>query len=79
MPASPFGKETRIRILKEYFKDAGEVSEENAWEHVYRCLLWINTTAGLAHIYNSNHMQPGGGFFIHEPYVSLRHFANALA
>ena len=51
MPASPFGKETRIRILKEYFKDAGEVSEENAWEHVYRCLLWINATAGLAHIY----------------------------
>ena len=51
-----------MRVLEEYFTTAGEVTAENAWEHVYRCLLWMNLGAGLAHIYDSNHMQPGGGF-----------------
>ncbi len=62
MAATPFGRETRVRVLNEYFDQAGKVTEENAWEHVYRCLLWENVSAGLAHIYDSNHMQPGGGF-----------------
>lgn len=60
--ATPFGKATRMRVIAEYFASAAEVTEENAWEHVYRCLLWMNQGAGLAHIYDSNHMQPGGGF-----------------
>lgn len=51
-----------MRVLEEYFADAGEVNETNAWEHVYRCLLWMNVGAGLAHIYDSNHMQPRGVF-----------------
>ena len=51
-----------MRVLKEYFAQVGSVTEENAWEHVYRCLLWFNTSAGLAHIYDSNHMQRGGNF-----------------
>jgi hypothetical protein len=51
-----------MRVLEEYFADAGEVSEANAWEHVYHCLLWMNLDAGLAHIYDSNHMQKGGIF-----------------
>jgi hypothetical protein len=51
-----------MRILDAYFADAGSVTGENAWEHVYRCLLWMNESAGLAHIYDSNHMQPGGVF-----------------
>ncbi len=51
-----------MRVLEEYFAGAGEVNEANAWEHVYRCLLWMNVGAGLAHIYDSNHMQSGGVF-----------------
>jgi len=51
-----------MRVLEEYFAQAGTVDEANAWEHVYRCLLWMNVGAGLAHIYDSNHMQPGGNF-----------------
>lgn len=51
-----------MRVLAEYFAQAGEVTIENAWEHVYRCLLWKNEAAGLAHIYDSNHMQEGGVF-----------------
>lgn len=59
---TPFGRGTRLRVLKDYFAQAGLVTEENAWEHVYRCLLWFNATAGLAHVYDSNHMQRGGSF-----------------
>jgi hypothetical protein len=59
---TPFGQMTRMRVLEEYFMHAGEVTDANAWEHVYRCLLWMNVGAGLAHIYDSNHMQPGGVF-----------------
>jgi hypothetical protein len=58
----PFGQTTRMRVLEEYFAQAGDVDEANAWEHVYRCLLWMNLGAGLAHIYDSNHMQPDGVF-----------------
>lgn len=58
----PFGHATRTRVLESYFATAGEVAAENAWEHVYRCLLWIDQPTGLAHIYDSNHMQPGRNF-----------------
>src|SRR3989304_5427238 len=59
---TPFGQTTRMRVLKEYFAHAEDVNEANAWEHVSRCLLWMNIGAGLAHIYDSNHTQPGGVF-----------------
>lgn len=59
---APFGRAVRVEILEDYFADAGAVSPGDAWEHVYRCLLWMNEAAGLAHIYDSNHMQPGGVF-----------------
>lgn len=59
---TPFGQGTRMRVLKNYFEHTGPVTEENAWEHVYRCLLWFDIGAGLAHIYDSNHMQKGGTF-----------------
>jgi hypothetical protein len=59
---SPFGQATRMRVLQSYLAQAGAVTAENAWQHVYRCLLWTNQGAGLAHIYDSNHMQPGGNF-----------------
>jgi hypothetical protein len=51
-----------MRILLKYFEDVHDLSSVNAWEHVYRCLLWTNESAGLAHIYDSNHMQKGGVF-----------------
>jgi hypothetical protein len=59
---TPFGRGTRMRVLAEYFQRAGPVTELNAWEHVYRCLLWFDMGARLAHIYDSNHMQSGGTF-----------------
>jgi hypothetical protein len=59
---TPFGQGTRIRVLKDYLAQAGQITEENAWEHVYRCLLWFDIGASLAHIYDSNHMQRGGTF-----------------
>jgi hypothetical protein len=59
---TPFGQGTRIRVLKDYLAQAGEITEANAWEHVYRCLLWFDIGASLAHIYDSNHMQRGGTF-----------------
>ena len=62
--SNPFGRETRIRVLEEYFLTAGDVTAENAWEHVYKCLLWMNEATGLAHIYDANHMQPGKFFHI---------------
>ena len=31
----------------------------NAWQHVYRLLLWIDRTTGLAHCYESDKAQPG--------------------
>lgn len=59
---TPFGQATRMRVLEEYFAQAATPTEADAWEHVYHCLLWMNLGAGLAHIYDSNHMQPGGVF-----------------
>ena len=59
---TPFSRATRMRVLKEYFQSAGPVTEDNAWEHVYHCLLWFDVGAKLAHIYDSNHMQSGGTF-----------------
>lgn len=51
-----------MRVLKHYLTAAGDLTAENAWEHVYRCLLWFDIGAKLAHIYDSNHMQKGGTF-----------------
>src|SRR4051812_37307626 len=54
-----FGEANRRRLLDRYF-DASPVPEpETAWLHVYRLLLWINRTIGLAHCYESDKCQPG--------------------
>lgn len=55
----PFGAENRRRLLERYFEDAGIVSSDNAWRHVYCLLLWIDRTTGLAHCYESDKSQPG--------------------
>jgi hypothetical protein len=54
----PFGEENRRRLLAEWF-DVGEVTPANAWQHVYRLLLWLDPTTGLAHCYESDKSQPG--------------------
>lgn len=44
-----------------YFSALGgaAVSGRNAWQHVYRLLLWADQTTGLAHCYESDKCQPG--------------------
>ena len=47
--ARAFGVENRTRLLARYFTTAGDVNPGNAWQHVYRLLLWIDRTTSLAH------------------------------
>src|SRR6266446_7512632 len=57
--ARAFGAENRARLLDRYFERAGPVTAANAWQHVYRLLLWIDRTTALAHCYESDKAQPG--------------------
>ena len=54
-----FGAGNRARLLKRYFESADPISPANAWQHVYRLLLWIDRTTALAHCYESDKAQPG--------------------
>jgi hypothetical protein len=54
-----FGAENRARLLSQYFDANPSVTPQNAWEHVYRLLLWIDRTTALAHCYESDKAQPG--------------------
>lgn len=54
-----FGEDNRRRLLARYFETAGPITTANAWQHVYRLLLWIDPTTGLAHCYESDKSQPG--------------------
>ncbi|MGE4226398.1 MAG: hypothetical protein AB7I23_23875, partial [Vicinamibacterales bacterium] len=54
-----FGAESRLQLLDEYFSIGGNVTPANAWQHVYRLLLWTDRTTGLAHCYESDKAQPG--------------------
>ncbi|MGH8933259.1 MAG: hypothetical protein ACRDZO_22150 [Egibacteraceae bacterium] len=45
--------------LERYFASAPTVTAASAWQHVYRLLLWIDPTTGLAHCYESDKSQPG--------------------
>jgi hypothetical protein len=54
-----FGAENRTRLINTYFMDVDDVSPSNAWMHVYKLLLWIDRTTGLAHCYESDKCQPG--------------------
>jgi len=58
---SPFGVKARRRALTRYFQGK-ELRPDNAWEHVYRLLLSVERRTRLAHVYDANHMQPGGNF-----------------
>jgi hypothetical protein len=56
-----FGSDNRNRLIDRYFKTPGrkDINPANAWEHVYRLLLWSDPTTGLAHCYESDKSQPG--------------------
>ena len=54
-----FGASNRARLLARYFETAPPISPPNAWQHVYRLLLWIDRTTALAHCYESDKAQPG--------------------
>jgi hypothetical protein len=55
-----FGADSRRQMLEEYLSSATDaVAPGNAWQHVYRLLLWIDRTTGLAHCYESDKAQPG--------------------
>lgn len=54
-----FGAESRQQLLQEYAGSAGAFTPDRAWRHVYRLLLWIDKTTGLAHCYESDKSQPG--------------------
>ena len=46
-------------MLTEWFIAASPPTPTTAWKHVYRLLLWIDRTTGLAHCYESDKSQPG--------------------
>jgi hypothetical protein len=54
-----FGGENRARLLDDFLSSAGSVTPASAWQLVYRLLLWIDGTTGLAHCYESDKCQPG--------------------
>jgi hypothetical protein len=54
-----FGAKNRLRLLNQYFTPSKAVTANDAWQHVYRLLLWTDQTTGLAHCYESDKCQPG--------------------
>ncbi len=54
-----FGAKNRARLISAYFLEQPPVLPGEAWRHVYRLLLWIDQTTGLAHCYESDKCQPG--------------------
>jgi hypothetical protein len=60
-----FGAKNRNRLIESYFRSsASNISDpSNAWEHVYRLLLWADQTTGLAHCYESDKSQPGKNWY----------------
>jgi hypothetical protein len=56
-----FGAKNRNRLLDAYFASTSNrnIGPSTAWEDVYRLLLWVDQTTGLAHCYESDKSQPG--------------------
>jgi hypothetical protein len=57
--SGPFSAANRARLLHEYFDSVDDLDPARAWAHVYRLLLWVDRTTGLAHCYESDKCQPG--------------------
>src|SRR3954469_22830848 len=54
-----FGAKNRVRLINTYLDQQPELAVGSIWKHVYRLLLWIDQTTGLAHCYESDKCQPG--------------------
>lgn len=56
-----FGAENRARLIATYLESVADepVTPATAWRHVYRLLLWVDDSTGLAHCYESDKCQPG--------------------
>lgn len=52
------GRAARQAILVRHFEQH-PVTADRAWEFVYRQLLWVDGSTGLAHLYESDKAQPG--------------------
>ncbi|MFA5762738.1 MAG: hypothetical protein WC931_04100 [Bacilli bacterium] len=58
-----FGAKNRARLIDQYFTQQKAPANLSAWEHVYRLLLWVDQTTGLAHCYESDKCQPGKNWY----------------
>jgi hypothetical protein len=60
-----FGAKNRTRLIDSYLDAVtdNEFPAHLAWSHVYRLLLWIDQTTGLAHCYESDKSQPGKNWY----------------
>lgn len=56
---SPFGRKSRVKIIERHLKEEGVPTPETAWKFIYRELLWIDGSNGLAHLYESDKAQVG--------------------
>lgn len=54
----PFSHPARVALIEEFF-GGRSVDAATAWQDVYRLLLWVDSTTGLAHCYESDKSQPG--------------------
>jgi hypothetical protein len=54
-----FGAKNRARLIDAYFGQQSPVTADTAWMDVYKLLLWVDQTTGLAHCYESDKCQPG--------------------
>lgn len=63
MSRLPFGKEARIKLIREHLSAREPVTAATAWQFVYEELLWIDISTGLAHLYESDKAQPGRLWF----------------
>src|SRR4051812_45967187 len=58
-----FGAKNRARLIDLYFESCRDASSRPPSGHVYRLLLWIDQTTGLAHCYESDKSQPGNTWY----------------
>ena len=56
---TPFGQASRMKIIRQHFREAGKIDAANAWKFLCEELLWFDGSTGLAHLYESDKAQPG--------------------
>jgi hypothetical protein len=54
-----FGGPNRARLIRQYFANRESIPPSKAWQDVYRLILWVDQSNGLAHCYESDKSQPG--------------------